>query len=53
MVFEILPYSPELDKINHSFGILMPKTSRKSLNGKELKLVVIEVVVITHKLNKK
>ena len=34
VVFKIPPYSPELNQIEHSFGILKSKRSKRNFNGK-------------------
>ena len=37
VVFTIPPYSPELNQIEHTFGILKSKISKKNFNGKTMK----------------
>ena len=37
IVFTISPYSPELNQIEHTFGILKSKISKRNMNGNELK----------------
>ena len=49
IVFTIPPYSPELNQIEHTFGILKSKISRRNMNGKELKQIVIEEIIKLHK----
>ena len=49
VVFTIPPYSPELNQIEHTFGILKSKISKRNMNGKELKQIVIEEIIKLHK----
>ena len=49
VVFTIPPYSPELNKIEHTFGILKSKISKRNMNGKELRQIVIEEIIKLHK----
>ena len=42
VVFTIPPYSPELNQIEHTFGILKSKISKRNMNGKELKHIVMK-----------
>ena len=49
VVFTIPPYSPELNQIEHTFGLLKPKISIRNMNGKELKQIVVEEIRRLHK----
>ena len=49
VVFTIPPYSPGLNQIEHTFGILKSKISRRNMNGKELKQIVVEEIRRLHK----
>ena len=49
VAFSIPPYSPELNQIEHTFGILKSKISKRNMNGKELKQIVIEEIIKLHK----
>ena len=49
VVFKIPPYSPELNQIEHTFGILKSKILRRNMNGKELKQIVVEEIRRLHK----
>ena len=49
VVFSIPPYSPELNQIEHTFGILKSNISKRNMNGKELKQIVIEEIIKLHK----
>ena len=44
VVFTIPPYSPELNRIEHTFGRLKNRISFKNLNSKDLKHVIMEEV---------
>ena len=50
IVFTIPPYSPELNKIENTFGIIMNKLSFKNLNIKQLKQLAIEEIKNMKKL---
>ena len=43
--FTFPPYSPELNKIENTFGRLKNKLSFKNLNTKEFKHVIIEEIM--------
>ena len=49
VVFSIPPYSPELNQIEHTFGILKSNISKRNMNRKELKQIVIEEIIKLHK----
>ena len=49
VVFTIPPYSPGLNQIEHTFGILKSKISRRNMNRKELKQIVVEEIRRLHK----
>ena len=49
-VFTIPPYSPELNKIENTFGIIKNKLSFKNLNIKQLKQLAIEEIKNMKKL---
>ena len=44
IVFAFSPYSPQLNKIEHTFGTLKNKLSFQNLNTKEFKHIIIEEV---------
>ena len=44
VVFTIPPYSPELNKIEHTFGRLRNRISFQNLNSKDLKHIIIEEI---------
>ena len=44
VVFTIPPYSPELNQIEHTFGILKLRISKKNLNGKMFKAIIKEEI---------
>ena len=44
VAFTFPPYSPELNKIENTFGRLKNKLSFKNLNTKEFKHVIIEEI---------
>ena len=50
IVFTIPPYSPELNKIENTFGIIKNKLSFKNLNIKQLKQLAIEEIKNMKKL---
>ena len=44
IVFTIPPYSPELNQIKHTFGILKLRISKRNLNGKMFKAIIKEEI---------
>ena len=44
IVFTFPPYSPQLNKIEHTFGTLKNKISFQNLNKKEFKHTIIEEI---------
>ena len=42
IVLTIPPYSPELNQIEHTFGILKRRISKRNLNGKMFKAIIKE-----------
>ena len=44
VVFTIPPYSPELNQIEHTFGILKTKISKRNFNAKTFKQIIIEEI---------
>ena len=44
IVFTIPPYSPELNQIEHTFGILKLRISKRNLNGKMFKAIIKEEI---------
>ena len=44
VVFTIPPYSPELNQIEHTFGILKTKISKRYFNAKTFKQIIIEEI---------
>ena len=44
VVFTSPPYSPELNKIENTFGRLKNKISFKNLNSKEFREIIIEEI---------
>ena len=44
IVFRLPPYSPELNKIEHTFGVLKNKIAFQNLNTKEFKHTIIEEI---------
>ena len=44
VVFTFPPYSPELNKIENTFGRLKNKISFKNLNSKEFRGIIIEEI---------
>ena len=44
VVFTFPPYSPELNKIENTFGRLKNKISFQNLNSKEFKSIIIEEI---------
>ena len=40
----ISPYSPELNQIKHTFGILKLRISKRNLNGKMFKEIIKEEI---------
>ena len=49
VVFTIPPYSPELNQIEHTFGILKSKISKKNFNGKTMMQIVKEEILSLYK----
>ena len=49
VVFTIQPYSPELNQIEHTFGILKSKISKKNINGKTMMQIVKEEILSLYK----
>ena len=49
VVFTIPPYSPELNQIEHTFGILKSKMSKRNFNAKTIMQVVKEEIKCLHK----
>ena len=49
VVFTIPPYSPEINQIEHTFGILKSKMSKRSFNAKTVMQVVKEEINYLHK----
>ena len=45
VVFTIQPYSPELNQIEHTFGILKSKISKKNFNRKTMMHIVKEEIL--------
>ena len=45
VVFTITPYSPELNQIEHTFGILKSKISKRNFNGKTMMKIVKEEIL--------
>ena len=43
--FTIPPYSPEFNQIEHTFGILKSKISKRNLNGKTMMQIVKEEIL--------
>ena len=41
VAFTFSPYSPELNKIEHTFGVLKNKIAFKNLNAKEFKHIIV------------
>ena len=50
IMFTIPPYSPELNKIENTFGIIKNKLSFRNLNIKQLKQLAIEEIKNMKKL---
>ena len=44
IVFTIPRYSPELNQIEHTFGILKLRISNRNLNGKMFKAIIKEEI---------
>ena len=49
VVFTIPPYSPELNQIEHTFGILKSKMSKRNFNAKTVMQVVKEEIKCLYK----
>ena len=49
VVFTIPPYLPEINQIEHTFGILKSKMSKRSFNAKTIKQVAKEEIKCLHK----
>ena len=49
VVFTISPYSPELNQIEHTFGILKSKISKRNFNEKKVMQVSKEEIKCLHK----
>ena len=49
VVFTIPPYSPELNQIEHTFGILKSKISKRNFNGKTMMQIVKEEILCLHR----
>ena len=45
IVFTIPPHSPELNQIEHAFGILKSKISKRNFNGKTMMQIVKEEIL--------
>ena len=45
VAFTIPPYSPELNQIEHTFGILKTKISKRNFNAKSFKQIIKEQIV--------
>ena len=45
VVFTIPPYSPELNQIEHTFGILKVRISKRNFNIKEFKEIIREEII--------
>ena len=45
VAFTIPPYSPELNQIEHTFGILKTKISKRNFNAKCFEKIVKEEIV--------
>ena len=45
VVFTIPPYSPELNQIEHTFGILKVRIAKRNFNIKEFKEIIIEEII--------
>ena len=45
VVFTIPPYSPELNQIEHTFGILKVRIAKRNVNIKELKEIIREEII--------
>ena len=45
VVFTIPPYSPEINQIEHTFGILKSKISKKNFNGKTMMQIVKDKIL--------
>ena len=48
-MFNIPPFSPELNQIEHTFGILKSKISKKNFNGKTMMQIVKEEILSLYK----
>ena len=51
-VFTFPPYSPELNKIEHTFGVLKNKIAFQNLNSKEFKHIIVEEIKKLRRNNK-
>ena len=45
MVFTIPSYSPELNQIEHTFGILKVRIAKRNFNIKEFKEIIKEEII--------
>ena len=45
VVFTIPPYSPELNQIEHTFGILKVRISKRNFNIKKFKEIIKEEII--------
>ena len=52
VVFTFPPYSPELNKIEHTFGVLKNKIAFQNLNSKEFKHIIVEEIKKLRRINK-
>ena len=52
VVFIFPPYSPELNKIEHIFGVLKNKIAFQNLNSKEFKHIIVEEIKKLRRINK-
>ena len=46
VVFIIPPYSPELNQLEHTFGILKVRISKRNVNIKEFKEIIREKIIL-------
>ena len=51
-VFTFPSYSPELNKIEHTFGVLKIKIAFQNLNAKEFKHIIVEEIKKLRRNNK-
>ena len=52
VVFTFSPYSPELNKIEYTFGVLKNKIAFQNLNSKEFKHIIVEEIKKLRRNNK-